>query len=90
MPACACRTRLRKLPDENDSALAQAQFDRLVGFVALLIYVLYTQHRYYSLSDIHDLKARINKMGSEYVGKRPNAGLVSGGVGLGLPNRRTR
>ena len=48
----------------------------LLGFVALLIYVLYTQHRYNSLSDTRDLKTRINKMGSEYVGKRPNAGLV--------------
>lgn len=50
----------------------------VVGFVALLGYVLYRQHSYKTMADSRDLKARIEKFGQEYLAKRPNAGLVIG------------
>jgi len=50
----------------------------VVGFLALLGYVLYRQHAYKTMVDSHDLKQRIQKLGVEYVAKRPNAALVIG------------
>jgi CubicO group peptidase (beta-lactamase class C family) len=61
----------------------------LLGFIALLAYVLYTQHHYETMADTHDLEARINKMGTAYVGKRPNAGLVIGVVQRGRRHIQT-
>jgi CubicO group peptidase (beta-lactamase class C family) len=50
----------------------------VVGFIALLGYVLYRQHAYKTMVDSHDLKQRIEKLGAEYLAKRPNAAVVVG------------
>ena len=50
----------------------------VVGFLALLGFVLYRQHAYKTMVDSHDLKQRIQKLGAEYVAKRTNAALVIG------------
>lgn len=50
----------------------------VVGFLAMLGYVLYRQHSYKTMADSHDLKQRIQTLGAEYVAKRPNAALVIG------------
>src|SRR4051812_42920468 len=61
----------------------------LLGFIALLIYILYTQHHYKTMADTHDLEARINKMGTAYVGIRSNAALVVGVVQSGRRHIQT-
>lgn len=50
----------------------------VLGFIALLGFVLYRQHAYKTMVDSHDLKQRIQKLGAQYVAKRPNAALVVG------------
>lgn len=48
----------------------------VLGFIALLGYVLYRQHAYKTMVDSHDLKQRIEKLGAEYLAKRPHAAVV--------------
>jgi CubicO group peptidase (beta-lactamase class C family) len=50
----------------------------VLGFIGLLGYVLYRQHAYKTMVDSHDLKQRIEKLGAEYLAKRPNAAVVVG------------
>ena len=50
----------------------------VVGFLALLGYVWYRQHSYKTMADSHDLKQRIQKLGTEYAAKRADAALVIG------------
>jgi CubicO group peptidase (beta-lactamase class C family) len=42
----------------------------------LLLYANHLNHRYDRLADTHDLEDRIEKLGANYIGKRPNVGLV--------------
>src|SRR5260370_14744150 len=42
----------------------------------LLLYANHLNHRYDNLADTHDLKNKIEKLGAEYIAKRPNVGLV--------------
>ena len=44
--------------------------------VALVGYVLHVQRAYRLTPDSHDLKARIAKLGNQYISKRPNGALV--------------
>lgn len=50
----------------------------VVGFLTLLVYVLYRQHAYRTMPDSHDFSQRIEKLGAEYVAQRPNVALVIG------------
>ena len=58
--------------------IAMALLFSLFGaaFVGLLIYLVHTQRAYASMPDTHDLKARIEKMGRNYLAGHKNAALI--------------